>query len=202
MEKRKKLPLAVTKLCFLPLTNRSTLKTFYMEEQQLKTGKFALNYGLLLGLVSVVFGVMLYTQKMHYEMSTPIMIVSVILTAVAIFMGVNAFKKANGGYLKIGEALKVAVGIALISAIISLLYQYVLTNFIEPDFIDKAMEIAKPKTFEQNPSLTEEQWEQGVTMRKKMNWISYPIGLIISCVIGLVLGLITGLILKKAKPAY
>ncbi|MCR9262702.1 MAG: DUF4199 domain-containing protein [Flavobacteriaceae bacterium] len=173
-----------------------------MEEQQLKTGKFVLNYGLLLGLVSVVFGVMLYTQKMHYEMSTPIMIVSVILTAVAIFMGVNAFKKANGGYLKIGEALKVAVGIALISAIISLLYQYVLTNFIEPDFIDKAMEIAKPKTFEQNPSLTEEQWEQGVTMRKKMNWISYPIGLIISCVIGLVLGLITGLILKKAKPAY
>ena len=37
-----------------------------MEEQQPKTGKFALNYGLLLGLVSIVFGVMLYTQKMHY----------------------------------------------------------------------------------------------------------------------------------------
>ena len=68
--------------------------------------------------------------------------------------------------------------------------------------MDKAMEIAKPKAFEQNPSLTEEQWEKGVEMQKNLAWMRYPIGLIISCVIGLVLGLITGLILKKEKPAY
>ncbi|MBA4744291.1 MAG: DUF4199 domain-containing protein [Muricauda sp.] len=173
-----------------------------MEEQQPKTGKFALNYGLLLGVISVVFGVMLYTQKMHYERNTAIIVISIVIMAAIVFMAVNAFKKANGGYLTISEALKVAVGAALIGAVISLAYQFVLTNFIEPDFMDKAIEMAKPKAMEQNPSMTEEQWEQGVEMQKSLSWLQYPIGLIINCVLGLILGLITGLILKKSKAEY
>ncbi|MBR9854450.1 MAG: DUF4199 domain-containing protein [Algicola sp.] len=173
-----------------------------MEEQQVKTGKFALNYGLLLGAIFVVFGVMLYTQKMHYEMSSAVMVVSIVLMSAAIFIAVNAFKKANGGYLSISEALKVAVGVALVGTIMSLAYQYVLTNFIEPDFMDKAMEIAKPKAMAQNPNMTEEQWEQGMEMQKSLAWIQYPVGLIINCVVGLIIGLITGLILKKSKAEY
>ena len=173
-----------------------------MEEQQPKTGKFALNYGLLLGLIGVVFGVMLYTQKMHYETSTAVIVISIVILAAIIFLGVNAFKKANGGYLTISEALKVGVGIALVGAIISLIYQFVLTNFIEPDFMDKAMEIAKPKAFEQNPNMTEEQWDQAVEMQKGFAWIQYPVGLIMNSIFGLVIGLIVGLILKKSKPSY
>ncbi|MEC8831647.1 MAG: DUF4199 domain-containing protein, partial [Bacteroidota bacterium] len=137
-----------------------------MEEQKVKTGKFALNYGLLSGLISVVFGVMLYTQKMHYETSTAVIVISIVILASIIFLGVNAFKKANGGYLSISEALKIGVGIALVGAIVSLIYQYVLTTFIEPDFMDKAMELAKPKAMAQNPNMTEEQWQQGVEMQK------------------------------------
>lgn len=173
-----------------------------MEENQPKIGKFSLNYGLILGLISVVFGVMLYTQGMHYEMNTSVIVISTILTIVVIVLGTLAYKKANGGYLKLGEAVKLAVGIALVSTILSLLYQYVLINFIEPDFMDKAIALAKPDAFEKNPSMTEEQWEQGVAMQKKMSWLRYPIGLIISCLLGLVIGLITGLILKKNKAAY
>ncbi|WP_422348330.1 DUF4199 domain-containing protein [Flagellimonas sp.] len=173
-----------------------------MEENQPKVGTFSRNYGIILGLASIVFGVMLYTQNLHYEMSTPVIVVSTIITAIIIFVGTMNFKKANGGYLKIVEALKLGVGIALVSAILSLIYQYLLINFIEPDFMDKAFEIAKSAAFEKNPRLTEEQWQQGVEMQKKLGWIRYPIGLIISCIIGLVLGLITGLILKKNKPAY
>lgn len=173
-----------------------------MEEIQVKTGKYALNYGALLGAVSVVFGIMLYTQKMHYEQSAPIIVVSLVLTVIGIVLGIRAFKKANGGFLSISEALKVAVGVALVATIISLAYQYVLTHFIEPDFMDKAVEIAKGKAFAKNPSLTEEQWQTGVEMQKKLSWIQYPVGLIISSVIGLIIGLITGLIMKKDRNTY
>jgi len=173
-----------------------------MEEQQVKTGKFALNYGLLLGLVSLVFSIMLYTQNMHYEMSGAVIAVSVVLATVVIFLGINAFKKANGGFLSLSESLKIAVGIALIGAIIGLAYQYILTHFIEPDYMEKAMEIAKPKAFAQNPSLTEEQWAQGVEMQKNFAWVQYPIGLIINSIFGLIIGLVIGLILKRPKPTY
>ncbi|MDF0706105.1 DUF4199 domain-containing protein [Flagellimonas okinawensis] len=173
-----------------------------MEEQKVKTGKFALNYGLLSGLISVVFGVMLYTQKMHYETSTAVIVISIVILASIIFLGVNAFKKANGGYLSISEALKIGVGIALVGAIVSLIYQYVLTTFIEPDFMDKAMELAKPKAMAQNPNMTEEQWQQGVEMQKGFAWVQYPILLIMNSILGLIIGLITGLILKKSKADY
>lgn len=173
-----------------------------MEEQQPKTGKFALNYGVLLGIISIVFSVMLYTQGMHYEMSLPVMAISLVIMAAIVFVAVNAFKKANGGYLTISEALKVAVGAALIGALFSLAYQFILTNFIEPDFFDKAAAIAKPKAMAQNPNMTEEQWEQGMEMQKSLAWIQYPIGLIMSCVFGLIFGLISGLILKKSKADY
>lgn len=161
-----------------------------------------MNYGLLLGLVSLVFSIMLYTQKMHYEMSGAVIGVSVLLGAVVIFLAVNAFKKANGGFLSLSESLKVAVGVALIGAVITLLYQYVLTHFIEPDFLDKAIAIAKPKAFAENPNLTEEQWAQGIEMQKSFAWVQYPIGLIMNCIFGLIIGLVVGLILKKSKPAY
>ncbi|WP_421805047.1 DUF4199 domain-containing protein [Flagellimonas sp.] len=173
-----------------------------MEEQQAKTGKFALNYGLLSGLISVVFGVMLYTQKMHYETSTAVIVISIVILAAIVFFAVNAFKKANGGFLTISQALKVGVGVALVAAIISLVYQFVLTNFIEPDFMDKVMEMAKPKAMANNPNMTEEQWEQGVEMQKSFAWIQYPVLLIMNSVLGLILGLISGLILKKSQPEY
>ena len=173
-----------------------------MEEQQAKTGEFALNYGLLSGLISVVFGVMLYTQKMHYETSTAVIVISIVILAAIVFFAVNAFKKANGGFLTISQALKVGVGVALVAAIISLIYQFVLTNFIEPDFMDKVMEMAKPKAMANNPNMTEEQWEQGVEMQKSFAWIQYPVLLIMNSVLGLILGLISGLILKKSQPEY
>lgn len=172
-----------------------------MEEIEVKPKKIILNYGLLLGLVSVVFGIMLYTQKLHYEQSAMIISISLILTAAFIFLGVNAFKKSNEGYLKVGEALKIGVGIALVATIISLLYQYILITYIEPDFMDKAMEIAEVKAFKDNPSMTQEQWNTGMEMQKKFAWLSYPIGLIFSCITGLVFGLISGLIMKKANTS-
>ncbi len=150
----------------------------------------------------MVFSVMLYTQKMHYEMSGGVIAISSLIGAVIIFLGIRAFKSANGGYLSISEALKVAVGAAVIGAIISIIYQLVLVNMIEPDYMEKAMEIAKPKAFEQNPNMTEEQWEQGMEMQKSLAWIQYPIILIMNSIFGLIIGLIVGLILKKSKAAY
>lgn len=173
-----------------------------MEENQPKTGKFALNFGLLLGLVSIVFSIMLFTMDMHYEQNIAVQIISIILVAIAVFMAVSAFKKANEGFLQLSEALKIGTGVALIAGILGLLYFFIQSNIIEPDYWDKVYEIGKKTVLENNPKLTEEQIDQGIEMQKKFKWLFYPIGLIVNIIIGLVIGLITGLILKKQKPAY
>ena len=172
-----------------------------MEENQPKIGKFAWTYGLLLGAAGVVFSVMLYSMDMHYEQGWDIRIIGTLLMIAVIVLAAIQYKKANSGYLTISDALKLGAGIGLVGAILSLVYYALLTNVIEPDFMDKAMEVAKVKTFEENPKLTEEQWNQGVEMQKKFAWLAYPFVIIINLVMGLVIGLVTGLIMKKQKPA-
>jgi len=173
-----------------------------MEENQPKTGKFALNYGVLLGVVSVVFGLMLFSLDMHYDQGWAIRGVSLALTVVAIIFGISQFKKANEGFLTISEALKLGAGIAVIAGIIGIIYFFLLSNVIEPDYMDKMYEIGKEKALADNPQLTEEQIDQGIEIQKGFAWVTYPIILIFNIIIGLVIGLIGGLIMKKQKPAY
>lgn len=173
-----------------------------MEENQPKIGKFIWTFGLLLGLVSIAFGVILFSMDMHYEQGWDIRIIGILVLIAAIVLGTIQYKKANSGFLSISEALKLGAGIGLVGGIFSLIWYAVLTNIIEPDFMDKAMEIAKAKTLEENPKLTEEQWAQGVEMQKKFAWVTYPILLLFNVILGLIIGFFTGLFLKKQKPAY
>lgn len=172
-----------------------------MEENLPKTGKFAWTYGLLLGLASIVFSLMLYFAELHYEQSWTVRIIGIILIVGAIILATAQFKRANGGFLSISEALKLGAGIGLVGGIIGMAFYWVLTNVIEPDFMDKAMAIAKVNAFADNPKLTEEQWAQGVEMQSKLAWLAYPIGIIIQVVMGLIIGLFTGLVMKKQKNA-
>ncbi|MFS4492167.1 DUF4199 domain-containing protein [Maribacter sp. 2308TA10-17] len=171
-----------------------------MEENQPKIGKFSWTYGLLLGGVSVIFSLMLYSMDLHYEQGWDIRSIGIALTIAAIVFGMIQFKKANGGYLTIVQGLKLGAGIALISGILGLIWYALLSNVIEPDFFDKSMEIAKVKVLEENPKMTDEQWNQGVEMQKKFAWMAYPIILIINIITGLVIGLIASLFLKKQNP--
>lgn len=172
-----------------------------MEENEPKTGKYALNYGLILGLISVAFGIMLYSMDAHYSQDPSNTVISIVLMVAVIIWGIYNFKKANSGYLKIGEALKLGAGIALVAGIIGLIYFFILSNFLDPDFAVKATE-ARLAEVEASGEFTAEQIQQQKDMSIKFFWVGYPIILIFNIIIGLVIGLIGGLILKKAKPAY
>ncbi len=173
-----------------------------MEENKPKTGKFALNFGLLTGLIGVVFAIMLFTMDLHYEQGAAIQVIQTLILAAGIVLGIVQFKKAANGFLSVSQALKVGAGVALIAGIIGLVWFFALSNVIEPGYMDKMYEIGKVTAMEQNPNLTEEQIDQGIEMQKSFAWVTYPIILIINIIIGLVVGLITGLILKKQEAAY
>ncbi|MGC1514373.1 MAG: DUF4199 domain-containing protein [Maribacter sp.] len=173
-----------------------------MEQNEAKTGKYALNFGALTGAVGVIFGIMLFTMDLHYEQGAAIQITQTLILVAGVVLGIVQFKKANGGFLNVSHALKVGAGVALIAGIIGLIWFFTLSTVVEPGYLDKVYEIGKTTALEQNPELTEEQIDQGIEMQKKFAWIAYPVILIINIIIGLVIGLITGLIMKKEEAAY
>jgi len=73
-----------------------------------------INYGLLLGGVTVAFALMLFLMDMHIEQGSLQNIVGFILTVGAIVFGQLAFKKANEGFISLGEGFKIGLGICMV----------------------------------------------------------------------------------------
>ncbi|MGS2741175.1 DUF4199 domain-containing protein [Sinomicrobium sp. M5D2P17] len=170
-----------------------------MEETlQPKTGKFALNYGLLVGGLMVLFAVMLYIMDMHYQQNWTVTIVNYLILIIGTIVAISKFKKLNGNILSLTHALKIGLGIALIAAIISVIYALLLTYVIDPDLLDKSFELASQKLRETG-KLTEEQIEQQMEMGRKFAWVGYPFILILNLFIGFIVSLITGAVMSNAN---
>jgi len=172
-----------------------------MEENQPKTGKYALNYGLILGLIGVAFQFMLFTMDAHTTRNTASQVIGIVLGIAIIIWGIFSFRKANGGYLTLGESLKIGAGIALVAGIISVIYILFLSNVLDPEYATKVAEMQKAAD-EAAGQLSAQQIQQRYDGTINYFWISYPFILIFNILIGLIVGLIGGLILKKQKPAY
>ena len=170
-----------------------------METNPPKTGKFSLNYGLILGGLGVIFALMLFMSDAHTSQSPVNSIISIVLSIAVIFWGILNFRKANDGFLTMGQALKLGAGIALVAGIVSVLYTILLSNVLDPDFPAKVMDA---RLAEVAGDLTPEQLQQQKEMGLKFWWFGYPVILNHNIIIGLVIGLVGGLIFKKAQPDY
>lgn len=170
-----------------------------MEDQSPKTGKFALNYGILLGGLSIVFGLMLYFMDMHYRQDMSILIVSLIIMLGVIILGMSQFKKANRGYMSFSQALKVGLGICLIGGIMSMAYQLILSNVIDPEMMNKQLEIARANM--QEMGMSQDKIEAQIEMSKKFSGPGMQIafGLIFIIFVGFILSLFPALIMKKTE---
>jgi len=171
-----------------------------MEDQQKPTTKIALNYGLILGFISILFHVALFAMGKHLEQNTAVMLISIAITALILVLGIKKYKEANEGFLTLGQGLKTGIAIAMISSIIYIIYTLVFMNFIAPESMEQGLEIARQKLLE-NPNMSEDQIEQALEMQKKFSGPAFliPVMLIFSLFIGFVVSLIASLIMKKSE---
>ena len=169
-----------------------------MEHQKPKAGKFALNYGIILGLVMITIAVVLYVTGMALEgVQWPNFIYYIIFPIVIIY-GISQYKKANANVLSLGDALKVGLAIAVISALVYVIYGFIFNYVIDPEFMAQAMDVAKDKMLE-NPNMTEEQVEQSLKMIETFSnpLIGTAFWLAMSAFFGLIYSLIGGIIMKS-----
>ena len=137
-------------------------------------------------------------MDLHYQGGTSVVVISTLLTLAFIVIGMLQFKTANSGIMSFGQALKVGVGIGLISAVISIAFNLVLTNFIDPDTLAKSLEFQRQNLIE-NSELTLEQIDMQLEMAQKFSTPAFQagLGLLASAIFSFLLALIPAAILKK-----
>ena len=139
-----------------------------MENQQKPTKKIALNYGLYLGVASILIGVIRYALGMQYDHDMPFGILSLIIMAIILVLGIKKYKEVNGGLLTLGQGIKTGIAIALVGGVIGILYTIIFMSVIEPDFLAHKLEMAKEKMLD-NPSFSEEQIDNAIEMQEKFS---------------------------------
>jgi len=173
-----------------------------MEAQKTSAKKFIINYGVLLGILSVLLGAVIYITNSYTDPHWIFSVLGVVVLIGVIVYAIKAFKKANGGFLTLGEALKVGIGTALIGGLIGVIWTLLLTNVLEPDYMQQVMEVQKEKMLDQG--LSEEQIEASAEMMEKFSspLISVAASLIGNLFFGFIISLIGGLIMQKKQDLY
>ena len=115
-----------------------------------------LNYGLIMGGLTVAFTFMLFLMDMHYQNSSIQQWTGLLIMAGSIVFGQLAFKKMNEGFISLGEGMKIGIGITALGSAIGIAYGIFQGSVLDPDTMTKAMDYAIEQAIQQNPEIGDE----------------------------------------------
>ena len=172
------------------------------EPVKVNSKKIMLTYGAILGVVSILLSVISYVMGNVFKPHWSIQLLGFLILIAVIVYGLREFKKQNGGFLKLGQALKIGIGITAISSVLGILYFIIFTNLIEPDYFVQYMDFQREAALEANTSATPEQIEQGLEMSKPFMNTGFFAGIqfIMAVFFGFIVSLVAGLVMKRENP--
>lgn len=170
-----------------------------MEDLKPTTGKFAMNYGIILGVIMIALNVVSYVTGQALEGAQWPQVSYYIIFPVVIMYAISVYKKQNANVLTLGTAIKLGVVIGVISAIIYILYGLLFNYVIDPEFMGQIMEVSVDKMIEQNPDMSQAQIDQSVKFMEMMfnPLIGSAFWIAMSALFGLIWSLIGGLVMKS-----
>lgn len=173
-----------------------------MDNQNPSIKTTIINFGLVLGGITVVFQLMLFFLDMHYKNDSSVGIVSLVIMIGLLLYAFIHYKKSNEGFISLIEALKIGLGIALISALVGVVYTQILVNFLDPDTMKKQLELSMETLRSKNPEMPQEALDSARSIQEKMSspLILSAVQIIFALFIGFIISLIGGLIVKKSRP--
>ncbi len=168
---------------------------------KLSLGKNALRYGLITGMLLIVYSLILYILEV--DMQSGAQYASILILLIMSIVAVTNWRdKHNDGNLSYSQGLGTGTLVALYSGILASIYTFIFLKFIDPGMVQEIVDMAEQKMYEQNPNLTSEQAEIALSWTRKMTspGAMSVMGLIGNVFWGFILSLIYSIFLKKEAP--
>lgn len=149
--------------------------------------KYILRYGILGASVSIFLGLLnwfLIANRFDYTTSQVVGYASIVVSLMCIPLGIKYFRdKLNGGLVSFNRALKIGLGITLVSASVTFLYSFLFFVFAGEKFTNWSQEGMSETTLErmaQAPEFVMTPLFQGFIMFLTVLLIGFIINLISS----------------------
>ncbi len=171
-----------------------------------KKSDVGLMYGLISGLVSVVFGLVLYLMGAKAYVS-PIAYLGMLLPVIVAVLAGLKQKSVDGGYIDFAKALKVTFTTFVIGTLIGMLFNYVLFNFVDVPFREALTQESAVKAAEMMKKFGVKPEEIDRVMEETMKGNNFSFGKLLLnnafiCIFWFVISLIISVIIKRKKPEF
>lgn len=172
-----------------------------MDNTQSPFKKNATTYGVMLGVIMILIAVIMYVTGMPLEGKQWPQFLYYLFFPAGIIIAIKNFKNENDNFLSLSEALKLGLAIAVISAILFIVYTLLFNYIIDPTYNEAIIEVALDKMSE-SPNVTDEQIEQTTKFMKFMSnpLLGGAVWLALSLFFGLIYSLVGGLVMKRENP--
>ena len=166
-------------------------------ENQANSKNIILNYGLYLGLITVLTGLIKYATGNLYVAEFYSGLLGILFVIILVILGIRKFKSTNGDLLAFGQGVKVGIGLTMIGTLIIIAYYFLLSSFIEPDFMANTIEGQKVM-FADSFGMTEGQIEDATKNSEDNFYLSLFGGILIwNLFLGGITSLIGAAVMKK-----
>ncbi|MCI0522157.1 MAG: DUF4199 domain-containing protein [Bacteroidales bacterium] len=169
-------------------------------EEKGSVWKETLNYGIILGLVAIVFSVLTYMLDLTFK--TWILLPSLVISFLVLYFLLRSYRDHyNNGYISYGKSVGAGVVINIYAAVITAIYVYVLYAFIDPGLADQQLAMTEEKMISRG--MPESAIDAGMAMQAKLMkpWFTSLLYVINGVFFGLIMSLLVSLfIAKKGNP--
>ncbi len=169
-----------------------------MENQPNSKG-IILNYGLYFGIVSILISVITYAMGKHLEQGVLSSLIGFGVMILFVVLASKKYKETNNGFMTWGQGVKIGVGTVVIGIIISIIWQQIFINFIEPDFMNQVAE--KTRLSLSDAGFNEDQIDAQMEMQAKFQspLISSALGIAVGAFFGFIISAVSSAIMKKSE---
>jgi len=164
------------------------------------TTAVGLRYGLLVGLVSIIFSFILFVTQAD---QSPVRWLGLIILIGGMVLAHNAYKQANNGYMSYAEGLGIGAFMSVISGVLSTAFSFVYMKFVDPEYMGRIMETTRA-SMEAKGNMTDEQIDQAMAMAQKFSSGGWMVlfGILGSLLFGFLIALLVSAITKNSKPEF
>ena len=168
-----------------------------MDTEKIPEGKFAVNYGLALGAIMVLISMAMYATDMAFKGQQWPIYLYYVAFPIVIFYAISKYKTYSADQLSLGEGLKTGIVVALISALVYVIYILMFNYIIDTEYNSKVIEFATEQIANSDAPVEAKEMQL-----KMIEFFSNPLTgsafwIAMSLFFGLIYSLIGGLIMKQ-----
>ena len=162
----------------------------------------ALNYGIIVGFIMIVYSVILYSFNMSENKILSFS--SYIFLIIGMYYGSNKFRTLySDGFLSFSKSFKSNFLIGLFASLLMVFWTFIFFQFIDTEMVTKIIEKAQEGMLERNPNMSEDEMNMGL---KYVKMFTSPLmmsimGLIYNLFFSVILSLIIAIFVKKEETS-